>query len=603
MRLPIDSVVHSGNESLHIACRIDAGPNGELYKERVNKLYDYVRSFGFKLDENCKNPSRLTRLPGALRNGKRQYLVCGPCGYPDWDTFELCELRPFNATTMKLTSPIAGGNTRDQHVRAPQTATASTPDDPTCSEKEKVLLDELKKKYGPPFALTAKGMVAQVSEVFFAGYVMELYGLIKSDNVLWKYEEETGVWSMLDSAELNDIIVQTAHHYGEMTEHDELVSKMTEPVCNHIRRFMRNSKVDPFKTRPKNVVHAANGMVEISKDGTCTLKPFDRKYYSQWRCDIAYNPNAQCPRFINDLLKPQMEYEDDLNILLLYGAQCILPDNAIQKFLVITGTPGGGKDTSVNILRAIVGDKYCAELRKGYFADKFEAAGYIGHSLLLGSDVDPDFLLGKDAGTVKKLCGGNLIDAEIKGVTKKFPLEGRFKIIITSNDRLKVRVENDMGAWGRRRLDVPFVGLPPENPIDDFDKVLLEEEGEGILNLLIQKAAELIKHGFPKESHAHTRAMRILYESESPLGFLTTCVEKDDSSPGITKDELVERYIAWCQLNNWAPLVGNEARKRLWLGMESIFHITESHDIKGLRGYHGVAFKADTISNSTPTTP
>lgn len=91
--------MHSGNESLHIAWRIDAGPDPQLYKERVNKLYDYVRSFGFKPDEKCKNPSRLTRLPGAMRNGKRQYLVCGPCGYPDWDSFEAGELSSGSAGT------------------------------------------------------------------------------------------------------------------------------------------------------------------------------------------------------------------------------------------------------------------------------------------------------------------------------------------------------------------------------------------------------------------------------------------------------------------------------------------------------------------------
>ena len=146
--------------------------------------------------------------------------------------------------------------------------------------------------------------------------------------------------------------------------------------------------------------------------------------------------------------------------------------------MVITGTPGGGKDTFVNIIRAIVGYDFCSELRKGHLADRFEMASFIGCSLLLGSDVEPDFLLGKDAGTVKKLCGGNLVEAEIKNVTQSFKLEGHFKIIITSNKCLQVRVDGDMGAWGRRMLLVPFVGEAPKNPIPNFNEVLLAEEGE-----------------------------------------------------------------------------------------------------------------------------
>jgi len=405
------------------------------------------------------------------------------------------------------------------------------------------------------------------------------------------YDEEIGVWSMMAPAELNDVIVQTARHYGVMTGHDELVSKMTEPVCNHIRRFMRESKVDPFKTRPRNVVHAANGMVEISKDGTCTLKPYDRKYYSKTRCNIAYNPTAQCPRFINELLKPMLETEDDLNSMLLYGAQCVLPDNDIQKFLVINGTPGGGKDTFVNIIRSIIGDESCSELRKGKLGDRFEMGSFIDCSLLLGNDVDRDFLMCKDAGAVKKLCGGNLVEAEIKGVTKRFKLEGLFKIIITSNNRLKVRVDDDMGAWGRRMLVVPFVGKKPEKPISNFDEVLIAEEGEGILNLLIQKAAELIQHGFPMESLAHTRALRILQESDTIYGFLSACVEKVDSGAGITQEDLVEQYKTWCQSNDSAPLLGNEMKQKLRMGMESIFHVVQVNDIGSQRGYHGVAFK------------
>ena len=590
MRLPIVSVVYSGNESLHIACRIDAGPNAQLYKDRVNKLYDYVRSFDFKLDEKCKNASRLTRLPGAMRDGKRQYVVCWSCGYPDWETFELCELSHLTTTATKSSSPIEEGSYSDQCARALPTAVPCAPD-------ETALLGELEGKYGSPFTLTAKGKVAQITEAFWAEYVKRQHRLIKFDDVIWHYDNETGVWSQVDSAKLHELVVLTAHHYGAMTEHEELVNKMTDPICTHIRRFMSNSKEDPFLTRPHNVIHVANGMLEISIDGTCSLKPFAREYYSKNQCNIAYNPDAKCPRFMSELLEPMLQ-ENDIETLLLYGAQCLLPDNDTQKFLVISGTPGGGKDSFVNIIGGLVGGENCTELRMKHLGNPFEIAGFIGKSLLLGNDVGSNFLRCENADLLKKICGGNMLDAEIKGVTKKFQIKGLFKMIITSNSRLLVKVDDDMGAWERRMLWVTFDGPPPAKPIPDFAGVLLREEGEGILNLLIQKATELISHGFPKESSAHNRVVRLLLESDSACGFLSASIEKVDSGPGITQAELVEKYISWCKANDCTPVLGNEGRRKLTTGMESIFHVTMVHNLvrgvqNNLRGYHGVAFKTD----------
>lgn len=50
-------------------------------------------------------------------------------------------------------------------------------------------------------------------------------------------------------------------------------------------------------------------------------------------------PDAECPRFINELLKPALD-DEDIEVLQLYSGQCLLADNLTQTFLVITGTAG-----------------------------------------------------------------------------------------------------------------------------------------------------------------------------------------------------------------------------------------------------------------------
>jgi RecA-family ATPase len=83
MELPIAALVHSGSRSLHAIVRIDA-PNFAEYQKRVDFLYDCCKRNGLVIDRKNRNPSRLSRLPGATRNGKKQWLVATNIGKPTW---------------------------------------------------------------------------------------------------------------------------------------------------------------------------------------------------------------------------------------------------------------------------------------------------------------------------------------------------------------------------------------------------------------------------------------------------------------------------------------------------------------------------------------
>ncbi len=538
MQLPIDSVVFSGNESLHISCRVDAGTNAELYMERTNKIYDYVRGFGFVPDEKCKNASRLTRLPGAMRDGNRQYLVCGPCGYPDWDSFEACELTNSNVAATSKASLSKGSAPQIQHDHA--TATEAS-----CNPEDQALHDELEKEFGDPLTFSSKGTVMMINEPYWAAFVKYKRGLDKVFGITWKYVPSNGLWKKVSTEDMNDMIVKTVREYGSTHGLGDLVMKFNEPTCNHVRNFMKNAETDPFKDRPHNLIHVGNGMVEINGDGTCSLKPFSPDYHSRNQTTIMYDPAAQCPRFKGELLEPMLP-QDDIDILQRYCGQCLLGVNITQTFLVLTGTPGGGKGTIVNLIRAIIGGDNCVEMRTEHLGERFELARFIGKTFLTGSDVPSDFLLKKSAGKIKSLCGWDLLCAEIKGVTEPIPMIGNFNMVITANDRLKVNVDGDIGAWRRRMLWITFEQPRSANPIPDFAGVLLREEGPGILNWMIEGAVKLLQSGFPSESLSTQRVERLLQESNSIYGFLTNCIEKTDSGSGISIDALGSKYRAWC---------------------------------------------------------
>nr|DAW71923.1 MAG TPA: Regulatory protein repA [Caudoviricetes sp.] len=84
LELPIVALVHSGNKSLHAIVKVDA-KNYEEYRNRVDYLYKICQKNGIIVDTQNKNPSRLSRMPGFIRNGQKQFLVDTNIGKADWD--------------------------------------------------------------------------------------------------------------------------------------------------------------------------------------------------------------------------------------------------------------------------------------------------------------------------------------------------------------------------------------------------------------------------------------------------------------------------------------------------------------------------------------
>ena len=84
LELPIAALVHSGNKSLHAIVKVYA-KNYEEYRNRVDYLYKICQKNGIIVDTQNKNPSRLSRMPGFIRNGQKQFLVDTNIGKADWD--------------------------------------------------------------------------------------------------------------------------------------------------------------------------------------------------------------------------------------------------------------------------------------------------------------------------------------------------------------------------------------------------------------------------------------------------------------------------------------------------------------------------------------
>lgn len=87
LELPVACLVHSGGKSLHAIVKIEAG-NYEEYRKRVDYLYNVCRKNGLKIDSQNRNPSRLSRMPGIMRNGHKQFLADTNIGKESWKEWQ-----------------------------------------------------------------------------------------------------------------------------------------------------------------------------------------------------------------------------------------------------------------------------------------------------------------------------------------------------------------------------------------------------------------------------------------------------------------------------------------------------------------------------------
>lgn len=87
LQLPIAAIGYSGKRSAHAIVHVGAHNRTE-YDQRVQKIFEVCKKAGLDVDVNNSDPTRLSRMPGVIRDGHPQYLMSGPMGHVDYESWE-----------------------------------------------------------------------------------------------------------------------------------------------------------------------------------------------------------------------------------------------------------------------------------------------------------------------------------------------------------------------------------------------------------------------------------------------------------------------------------------------------------------------------------
>jgi len=266
--------------------------------------------------------------------------------------------------------------------------------------------------------------------------------------------------------------------------------------------------------------------------------------------------------------------------------------------------PGSGKGVLLNVLRLIVGKENAVELRTQHLGGRFETARFVGKKLLLGIDVDDEFLRRKESNYLKSLVGHDPLSAEAKHGKGSLNLKGDFGIVVASNHELRINAGDDLNAWRRRllvlRFDKPFTG----KKIPDLAEKLVKDEGDAIFSWAIQGRVLLekdIREGGMVLSDDQTAAVqRVVNDSESLRLFVETRIERVEGGAfgQLCSKEIVAAYDAYCRRKGFKVHPDTVTYKKLPKLMEEVHKASSSNSVGSgdegeCRGYRGITLREE----------
>ena len=456
---------------------------------------------------------------------------------------------------------------------------------------------QLVTEWGEPYSVSEKGNIFLNQMFFVARFALEHLVLHEPDERrFYTYDASTGAWVLITADAIKITLAEDWQRFAEETGETRLIPKRTNSLLDSLVALLRGhtEKRDAFKSSGP-VIHCANGMLELSPD-RATLCQFSPVYFSRNPSPLSWDPSAECPRFLNVLLKPALG-TDDISVVQRWFGALLLGGNLAQRIMFIVGTPAGRKSTLVRIIEAIVGPKNVCQLRTDLLAERFETSRFIGKTLLAGKDVSGNFLQSRGAHVLKALVGDDQLSGELKNLNATPPILGKFDVVITCNSHLRVKLDGDAEAWRRRVMIVTYERPKPEVRISRFAEELLETEGPGILRFGAEGAMMHLRElkevaDFRLTPKQAARVDALLAESDSLRCFAIERICKCPNCDPLPTEAIVNAYWDYCRERDWMPLPGKSIERALPDVMMDLFRSSKGTHAAGqkgrLRGYTGV---------------
>lgn len=292
-------------------------------------------------------------------------------------------------------------------------------------------------------------------------------------------------------------------------------------------------------------------------------------------------------------LKEIIEDEDRITYLQeLFGA-ALFGDSRFHVLPVFVGTGANGKSTIVEVMAGILND-YAATMPENFLLDTTgnahptDIARLRGVRLAVASETRPD---GKfNESRVKMLTGGDTLSARFMG-QNFFDFKPTHTLFMAVNHLPEVKSGGD-GFWRRlRKIDFRKT-IPVEKRKENLAKILVEQEGPGILQWMIDGAVRLTNQGFNEPESVKMSTQSYRHEEDHIAKFIDEKTILADGA-SVTRTAIFNAYRDWCGENGEKPITQNNLTREL----KARLGIAESESA-GFKLFIGVDLLAVTSTNN-----
>ena len=370
-----------------------------------------------------------------------------------------------------------------------------------------------------------------------------------------------------------------------------------------LRRVQNSLLSDPvtFDHDP-HIIGVKNGVVDLQTGKFREYRPED---LITDQIDVAYDPKARCPRFLQFLEEVEPVAIDRLMLVDWFAIHAIKEMFPYVMFLL--GLGRNGKGVFERVLKKFFKEESFSEMQLEELNvknNRFAGAALKGKRGQIVSEAGEERKPGSKrtipTNYLKFSTGDGIIDSDQKG-TVRTRFKPFYKATVDTNDMPLI---TDLSrGWAERfcKANLPYVLV--DNPAPDtlerkkdpklFEKLTTADEISGILNLILARTPDIIKTGtITKRSGA---AMFAEYQQQSSsiktfLDMFCDYKATSDKSKDVFLDSIYEKYEEWCNRKVADKVDGirfGKAVKTFCRGAEP----ERIHDgDKKRRIYHGLSF-------------
>lgn len=382
------------------------------------------------------------------------------------------------------------------------------------------------------------------------------------DGTRYVYDKQKAVWqSVVDAAEF----AETAG-----ARNDQLKWATLSTNKDRIINCLAVAGTDPdllvsaieMDSQPNDLCTPA-GIVNLR---TGELREAVRAVDLNTRCTLVAPKGIATPMW-TQFLKTVIQDEDRIQYLQELLGASLFGDSRYHVLPVLAGSGANGKSTLLDVVSGILGD-YSASMPENFLLDASnsthptEIARLRGVRFAMASETRPD---GKfNESRVKMLTGGDMLSARFMN-QNFFDFKPTHTLFLAVNHLPAVKSGGD-GFWRRlRKLDFRIT-IAKEEQRENFAQLMIEDEGPGILQWMVEGAVRVTAQGFNEPDSVKLSTLEYRHEEDHIAKFVDERIVVAANGTA-TKTAVFNSYRDWCIENGEKPITQNalnrEIRNRL----------------------------------------